>query len=378
MGLATTPMVYCFTARDGYEASVQITASHNPPEYNGFKISTAGARPVGRDTGLAELERLVALPLPAPAARLGQIKIVEKRQEFVDFLRPWMSDLSGLRLAVDCSDGMASLVARDLFGAGVSYLNDKPDGAFPHHSPNVLDPSSYVRLAEVVRRERLDAGVIFDGDADRVAFLDETGAFIQPDYIIPIIARRFLRAEPGATVLHDIRTSRGVIEALQADGAKTVMWKVGHAFAKVKLRETGAVCGGELAGHYYFRDFFCCDSGELAALVVLAELVAARMRGITFSQLIAPIKCYANSGEINFTVQRKDDAIAAVRRALLAEAKPRAEYDFDGVRLDFPDWWISLRASNTEPYLRLVLEAATPARLAERRATVERLLAPFL
>lgn len=378
MGLATTPMVYCFTARDSYEASVQITASHNPPEYNGFKISTAGARPVGRDTGLAELEHLVTLPLPAPAARAGQIKSVEKRQEFVDFLRPWMSDLSGLRLAVDCSDGMASLVAHDLFGAGVIYLNDKPDGAFPHHSPNVLDPSSYVQLAEVVRRERLDVGVIFDGDADRVAFLDETGAFIQPDYIIPIIARRFLRAEPGATVVHDIRTSRGVIEALQADGAKTVMWKVGHAFAKVKLRETGAVCGGELAGHYYFRDFFCCDSGELAALVVLAELAAARQRGITFSQLIAPIRCYANSGEINFTVQRKDDAIAAVRRALLAEAKPRAEYDFDGVRLDFPDWWISLRASNTEPYLRLVLEAATPARLAERRATVERLLAPFL
>jgi phosphomannomutase len=378
LGLATTPMVYCFTARDGYDASIQITASHNPPEYNGLKISAAGARPVGYETGLAELERRVAGALPPPAACPGTLRRVERRRAFVEFLRPWIPDLSGLRVAVDCSDGMAGLVARDLLGAGAVYLNDVPDGAFPHHGSNPLEARNREQLAAAVRAGQLDAGVIFDGDADRVMFLDGEGAFLQPDYLIPILAGRFLRAEPGATVLCDIRTSRGATEALEAAGAHPVLWKVGHAFAKVKLRETGAVCGGELAGHYYFRDFFHCDSGELAALVVLGELAAARRRGQSFRDLLAPVCRYANSGEVNFTVPRKTEAMEAVRAALLAEDAPVRALDFDGWRLDFADWWINLRPSNTEPYLRLVMEAATPALLAARRAQVERLLRPFL
>ncbi len=377
LGLATTPMVYCFTARDGYDASVQITASHNPPAHNGFKISRAGARPVGFDTGLAELERRVAGDLPPLAAQAGRLRQTPRRDAFIDFLRPWIPDLSGLRMAVDCSDGMAGLVARDLFGRQALYRNDTPDGRFPHHGPNPLEAGNRVQLAALIREQRLDVGVIFDGDADRVMFLDEAGAFIQPDYLIPLIAGRFLRTAPGAIVLCDIRTSRGVIEALVAAGAQPVLWKVGHAFAKQKLREIGAVCGGELAGHYYFRDFFCCDSGELAALVVLGELAAAHRRGLSFRQLLAPVCRYANSGEVNFAITRKADAMAAVRAALLAETAPQRELDFDGVRLDFPEWWISLRPSNTEPYLRLILEADTPALLAARRAQVERLLAPF-
>ena len=371
-------MVYCFTARDGYDASVQITASHNPAEYNGFKISTTGARPVGFDTGLAELERRVASELPPLAACPGQLRPVSRQREFVEFLRPWVPDLSGLRFAVDCSDGMAGLVARDLFGAGTRLLNDTPDGAFPHHGPNPLEAANRTQLAAVVREQQLDAGVIFDGDADRVMFLDETGAFIQPDYLIPIMAGRFLAATPGATVICDIRTSRGVTEALSAAGAQPVLWKVGHAFAKVKMRETGAVCGGELAGHYYFRDFFNCDSGELAALVMLGELAAGRQRGLTFSQLLAPICRYANSGELNFTVARKAEAMAALRTALQAEAQPQTILEFDGWRIEYADWWINIRPSNTEPYLRVVMEADTPARLAERRAVVERLLRPFV
>ena len=378
MGLATTPMVYCFTARDGYDASLQITASHNPAEYNGFKVSTTGARPVGFDTGLAELERRVAGVLPPPAAQPGHLRQVSRQHEFVEFLRPWIPDLAGLRFAVDCSDGMSGLIARDLFGAETVLLNGTPDGTFPHHGPNPLEAPNREQLATVVRQGHLDAGVIFDGDADRVIFLDETGAFIQPDYLIPVVAGRFLRTTPGATVVCDIRTSRGVTEALRAAGANPVLWKVGHAFAKVKMRETGAVCGGELAGHYYFHDFFNCDSGELAALVVLGELAAARKRGLTFRQLLAPICRYANSGEMNFTVSRKAEAMEAVRQALLADAKPQTMLDFDGWRLDFADWWVNIRPSNTEPYLRVVMEADTPARLSERRALVERLLGPFV
>ena len=378
IGLATTPMVYCFTALKKYAASVQITASHNPPEYNGLKISSAGARPVGRDSGLAELERRVAGDLPPPAPHPGQLRTLDRRGAFLDFLRPWMPDLSGLRFAVDCSDGMAGLIARDLFGPGVVYLNDTPNGDFPHHAPNPLDPAARVELATRVRADRLDAGVIFDGDADRVMFLDETGAFIQPDFLIPIIARRFLRTTPDATVVCDVRTSRSVLETLRADGANPVLWKVGHAFAKEKMRETNAVCGGELAGHYYFRDFFCCDSGELAALIVLGELAAARSRGLAFRQWLAPIvNRYANSGEINYTIERKSEAMESVRTALLAEAQPRSLLDFDGLRFDYPDWWLSIRPSNTEPYLRVVIEADTPTHLADRRKWVDRLLAKF-
>jgi len=378
MGLATTPMVYFFTAREGYDASVQITASHNPASHNGMKVSRAGALPVGYGSGLSEVEARVASgELPPAAAVPGQRREVAYRDAFVAWLRGWRPELSGLKLAVDCSDGMAGLLIRDVLGEGPLYLNETPDGRFPHHSPNPLDAASRSQVSELVRSRGLDAGVIFDGDADRVMFVDETGAFVQPDFLIPVIARAFLRREPGATVIHDIRTSRGAIEALRAEGAKTVMGKVGHAFAKVALRETGAVCGGELAGHYYFRDFFCCDSGELAALLVLAALAEAKRQGLTFSGLMAPICRYANSGEINYRISDKDGAIRAVLAALETFGTPLARSDIDGVRIEFADWWVNLRKSNTEPYLRLIVEARDAVVLARRRAFLEAALAPF-
>jgi phosphomannomutase len=378
MGLATTPMVYFFTAREGYDASVQITASHNPPHHNGMKVSRAGAVPVGYDTGLSELEaRVNSGALPPAAAVAGALRTVAYRDAFVAWLRAHRADLSGLKLAVDCSDGMAGLLIRDVLGEGPLYLNDTPDGRFPHHSPNPLESESRRQLREAVTSQGLDAGVIFDGDADRVMFVDETGAFVQPDYLIPVIARAFLAREPGAAVIHDVRTSRGAIEALQAAGARTVMGKVGHAFAKVALRATGAVCGGELAGHYYFRDFFCCDSGELAALLVLAELAAAKRRGVSFSALMAPIGRYANSGELNYRVADKDGAIAAVLAALETFGAPQSRCDVDGVRIEYAEWWLNLRTSNTEPLLRLIVEACDEAVLAERRALLEAVLAPF-
>ncbi len=379
VGLATTPMVYFATARGDYDLSVQITASHNPPDCNGLKISRRGARPVGYETGLAELERRVGRPeLPPRAAAPGTCRTVSTQEAFLDFLRPWQPAATGLRVAVDCSDGMAGLVARRLFGPATRYLFDQPDGRFPHHAPNPLDPANSAALAACVRTERLDVGVLFDGDADRVTFVDETGAWVRPDLMIALLGYRFLRSEPGATILCDIRTSRGVVAALRAAGARTAMWKVGHAYAKAKLRELGAVFGGELAGHYYFRDFFCCDSGELAALVALGELAAARKRGVAFSALLAPIDCFANSGELNFEVVDKDAAVRAVRADTLAQGTPTAVLDFDGYRIEFPDWWICVRSSNTEPLVRLILEAREPALLADRRARAEAVLRPYL
>jgi phosphomannomutase len=378
MGMATTPMVYFFTAQGGYDGSVQITASHNPAADNGMKVSRAGALPVGYDTGLAELEsKVVSGLLPPEAQRVGIVQAVSYREAFVQWLQGYRADLSGLRFAVDCSDGVAGLVIGDVLGDGPVYLNAVPDGHFPHHSPNPLEVGNCAHLMEAVKYGGLDAGVIFDGDADRVMFVDETGAFIQPDYLIPVIARTFLAREPGATVIHDIRTSRGVIERLHEDGARTVMGKVGHAFAKMAMRETGAVCGGELAGHYYFRDFFCCDSGELAALLVLGVLAEAKRRGVSFSGLIAPLRRYANSGEMNFRIEDKDGAIAAALASLKVFGEPVAQYTFDGVRIEFSEWWVNLRKSNTEPYLRLIVEACDEALLAARVAMLRGALAPF-
>jgi phosphomannomutase len=378
MGLSTTPMVYFFTALKGYEASVQITASHNPASHNGMKVSRAKAVPVGYETGIAEIETQVRSGRLPPVIPGGSCTTVLYRDEFVAWLCAHKPDISGVRYAVDCSDGVAGLIIRDVLGEGPIYLNEKPDGNFPHHAPNPLEVENCEQLMKVVRDEHLDVGVIFDGDADRVMFVDEKGTFIQPDYLIGVLAQQLLPKEPkGSLVIHDIRTSRGVIEALWRYGAKTEMGKVGHAHAKKRLRESGAVFAGELAGHYYFRDFFCCDSGEFAALLILGAVAEAKRRGITVSQLMAPLQCYANSGELNFKVERKDQAIEAVRQALSVFGKPTAVYDFDGIRIEFPEWWVNVRKSNTEPYLRLIVEARDTEMLKERLAMLRQTLEPF-
>ena len=405
MGLASTPMVYYFTAEKGYDFSVQVTASHNPPEYNGLKISRAGARPVGYDSGLSDLEKAVAEPLPPPTSAKGRVSNVDYTAEFIDFLRPWIPDLSGVRLVVDCSDGMASLIVRELFGAAspnssrrscggeaaevgaaepprlgadargwTKYVAATPDGSFPNHAPNPFEPAGRTLICKTVRESRADAGVIYDGDADRMMLIDEKGDFVRPDLMIGVMAMPFLRKYPGATILQDIRTSRGVTEFLREAGAETAMWKVGHAFAKVRMRELNAVFGGELAGHYYFRDFHWCDSGELASLVALGEIAAAYRRGVTLGDLVAPIDRYANTGELNFRIEDKAGAMERLREHFVSLAEPEALYDFDGYRIEYRDWWFNVRPSNTEPYLRLIIEARTPDLLADRRAEIEKLL----
>ena len=367
LGLATTPMVYFFTAEDDFDASVMITASHNPPTDNGLKVSKRGALPVGYESGLAEVERRVkascaavsdvsVMPdvpvMPSPSSRLAR---------YVAWLRAHALPIDNLRFAVDCSDGMASILAHELF-PGAVFINDVPDGSFPHHAPNPLLAASREQLAAVVREQGLDCGVIFDGDADRCMFVDEKGAFIQPDYLIPVLSSTY--SEPNATVIHDVRTSRAAIEAIRAQGATPVIGKVGHAYAKVLLREVKAVCGGELAGHYYFRDFHGCDSGELAALRILGAFASAKARGQTVSAFMAPLlDKYANSGEVNFKVEDKPAAIARVLEAARGLAPETGRTTIDGYRLEYDAGWVCVRQSNTEPYLRLIVECDTHARL---------------
>lgn len=367
LGLVTTPMVYFFTAQDGYDGSVMVTASHNPPGDNGLKVSMRTALPVGYANGLDEVERIAcgaasaecrAAP-PRPSASAVSPDAVAR---YVAWQRSATDDslLGGLRYAVDCSNGMSTLLARDLF-TGAEIINDRLDGTFPAHSPNPLKAEARAQVAALVREKGLDCGVVFDGDADRAMFVDERGEFVQPDYLIPIVARATLavrgadRARP--VVLHDVRTSRGAIEALGEMGFEPSMVQVGHAFAKPAMRERGAICGGELAGHYYFSEFFGCDSGVLAARRILAEAAAAKARGETFSQMMRPISSrYANSGEMNFKVDDKDAAIGRVLSAAASFGPETGRSEIDGVRLEFADGWINVRKSNTEPYLRLIAE----------------------
>ena len=367
LGPATTPMVYFATAQGDFDGSVQITASHNPPSDNGLKVSRRGALPVGYSSGLADVERLAAASKDLKYAKdpkgFKDVKVLEGfKEQYVKWLKGHAgAGFEGLRFAVDCSDGMAGMLARELFGPNAVCLNDVPDGRFPHHSPNPLLAEAREQVSAAVRENGLDCGVIFDGDADRCVFVDETGAFIQPDYLIPVLAATY--PERG-TVIHDVRTSRAAIEALRAEGFTPVMGKVGHAFAKVLLRETGAVCGGELAGHYYFRDFFHCDSGELAALRLLGAFARAKAAGKAVSEFLAPItRKYANSGEMNFTADDKPAAIARVLEAAKGLGREIGRSDIDGCRLEYAEGWVSVRQSNTEPLLRLLVECDTPERL---------------
>ena len=383
LGLATTPMVYFFTAEEDFDGSVMITASHNPPSDNGLKVSRRGALPVGYESGLADVEKFVAEDDSVYSAAEDPEVFASTDPARLTRYVSWLSaqieaqTIGQLKVAVDCSDGMASILAHQLFPNAV-FINDTPDGSFPHHAPNPLLPASREQLAAVVREQGLDCGVIFDGDADRCMFVDETGAFIQPDYLIPVLASTFFtssatsrpspsslhRSTPSPAIIHDVRTSRAAIEAIREMGCEPVIGKVGHAYAKVLLREVKAVCGGELAGHYYFRDFHGCDSGELAALRILEAFARAKAEGRSVSAFMAPIMCkYANSGEVNFKVDDKPAAIARVLTAANSFGAEIGRCEIDGVRLEFAEGWISVRQSNTEPYLRLLAECDTPARL---------------
>lgn len=376
LGLSTTPMVYFGTARYGFEASVQITASHNPAEYNGMKVSSANALPVGLDNGLGQIRDWIDTGRECPVCdRRGQVHEMDIRKEYVEFLLGYKEDLSGLKIAMDLSNGMSSLLAKDIFGDAPEYIFDTMDGSFPNHEPNPLVPANVVPLQELVGKVKADIGVIYDGDADRVMFVDENARFVSPDLMIAVLGHYFLekRGEKGI-VLQDIRSSKAVGEYLEPMGAEMRTWKVGRAFAARKLREIDGVYGGELAGHYYFRDFFYSDSGLLASILILDVVAEMKAKGISLGQLIDRIEKYRNSGEINFRVEDKAGAMDAVRDHFISAEKPTAYMDFDGYRVEYPEWWFNIRPSNTEPYLRFICEAVSDSLLKEKVEEVKNLL----
>ena len=376
LGLTTTPAVYFATANCGFKASIQITASHNGPQYNGMKVSTENARAVGYDAGLKTIRQWIDEGRPTPvAAKRGSVHPLDVTEDYLAFLLRYKGDYSNIRIAMDLSNGMANLYAKRIFGDAPDYLFDELDGRFPNHDPNPLIPKNIEALQALVRKSGADVGVIYDGDADRVMFVDENARFISPDLMIAVLGRYFLveRGEKGL-VLQDIRSSKAVGEYLAPMGGEMRTWKVGRAFAAEKLREIDGVYGGELAGHYYFRNFFYSDSGLLASIIILNVVSALKKEGRTLSSLIAEIEKYENSGEINFRLEDKAGAMEAVREMFCAQEKPTAFMDFDGYRVEFPQWWFNIRPSNTEPYLRFICEASSRELLDEKVAAVRKLL----
>jgi phosphomannomutase len=376
-GLATTPMIYWGTAFYKLDASVQITASHNPAEYNGFKVSMRDALPVGYDNGLKQIETWInSVPIDISETK-GNILPFDVKTEYLIFLGKYIPDLTGMKIAVDCSNGMAALFVKQLLGKNPIYIYDELDGSFPNHEPNPLEQENLHGLISTVLSEKCDIGVIYDGDADRVMFVDEKGKFISPDLMIGVLAHYFAGKETG-NVLQDIRTSKAVGAYVAKLGFKMHTWRVGRAYAALKLREINGIFGGELAGHYYFRDFYYSDSGLLASMLLLNVLCGFKRQGKSVSEVIKGISAYANSGEINFRIQDKLAAMNALKNYFISEEKPTADFDFDGYRLEFPEWWFNVRPSNTEPYLRFLAEAISEDLLQQKLKDVRRLVAPYL
>ena len=378
IGLSSTPMVYFGTANYGFNASIQITASHNAAVYNGMKVSTTDAQAVGYDAGLKQIKQWIDDGEPTPVAAVrGRVFQKEILADYLAFMRKFKKDLSGITVAMDLSNGMANLFAKEIFGTGdnIHYLFDTLDGRFPNHEPNPLIEANVLPLENLVREVKADAGVIYDGDADRVVFVDEQGRFISPDLLIALMGRYFV-GERGlkGLVLQDIRSSKAIGEYLAPMGCEMRTWKVGRAFAAAKLREIDGIWGGELAGHFYFRDFFYSDSGLLASIIVLGIVADLKREGKTLSQAIAEIVRYRNSGEINYRVEDKKGAMDAVKEHFMGQEQATAFMDFDGYRIEFPDWWLNIRPSNTEPSLRFLCEATSEKLLQEKIEETDTLL----
>ncbi|HQN92696.1 MAG TPA: phosphomannomutase/phosphoglucomutase [Prolixibacteraceae bacterium] len=364
-GLCSTPMIYYGTAHFNFAASVQITASHNPPEHNGMKISSAKAMPVGYDSGLKYIEQWMAAEEVVASPFRGKIVKYNIAESYYGFLEKFKSDISSLNVCIDLSNGMSGLFAHRLFGDTPHYINDTIDGRFPGHEPNPLEQENLVQLKSAVKKHRADIGIIFDGDADRVMFVDEKGEFISPDLMIALLGHYFSDKGIKGTAIQDIRTSKAVGEYLQKLGFDMYTWRVGRAFAAPKLKEIDGVFGGELAGHYYFRDFYFSDSGILACLLVLKVFLKMHAAGTTLSEAISNISKYKSSGEINFKIAKKQQAMDAVKKHFFNQSSPLAFYDFDGYRLDYENFWFNIRPSNTEPYLRFIAEAKSEAELVD-------------
>jgi phosphomannomutase len=367
IGLASTDLLY-FAAGSKNLPGAMFTASHNPAAYNGIKLCLSGARPIGKETGLQTIENFVHNGMPVAMRPVGIETNEDLLQTYADHLHKLVSFKGNrpLKIVIDAGNGMAGFTAPAIFdrlGAEIIPLYFELDGNFPNHEANPIDPENLRDLQKSVLENKADIGLAFDGDADRCFLVDEKGETVDPSLLTALIASRELAKNPGATIIHSLISSRTVVEVINELGGVPVRSRVGHSYIKALMAETGAIFGGEHSGHFYFKDFWRADSGALAALHALAALGESDQ---TISQLLAPFKRYVASGEVNSRVSDAAAIIKAIKEKY--SAQPDFQIDeLDGLTASTSTWWFNVRASNTEPLLRLNVEADTAANMAAHR-----------
>jgi len=376
-GMVSTDMLYFAVASDGHDGGVQITASHNPKEYNGLKMVRREAFPLSGDAGISDIRDMIAESrLPPPAGRRGAVTTK-------DVLAPYVAHVMGFidpsivrpfNVVLDAGSGMAGLVAPKLFEqlpCRATKLCFEIDGRFPNHEANPLIEENRRDIVEAVVAQKADIGIAWDGDADRCFFIDGTGGFVSGDFVTALLAEAFLIKYPGASIIYDLRASYAVRDVVAKYGGTSYMNRVGHAFFKRRMRETNAIFGGEVTGHYYFRDNFYADNGFIPALLIL-ELMSRKSQ--TLHELLRPLaSTYFISGEIN-TKLASMDLVPAKLDQLAAKYSDAHQYTLDGLSVEYPGWHFNVRPSNTEPLLRLNLEATTPEVMAAKRDEVVALI----
>lgn len=366
IGLVSTPMSYHANGKLGADGSAIITASHNPGEWNGMKICREKAIPISGATGIADIERIVnEQSFDAPAAKPGNVTTYDIKPEYFAHIRTFAKIKKPLNVVIDYANGMGisegGVFTKEMFN--ITSMYDILDGTFPNHEANPLDTHTLHDISAKLKAGKYDFGIAFDGDADRAGFLDENGDNVTMDMITALVAQAMLEKFPGAPIFYDLRSSWAVKEVIEEAGGRPMMSRVGHAFIKAQMREADAVFAGELSGHYYFRDNYYTESSALAAICV-ANLISKT--GKTLSQLIKPIKRYFASGEINSKVAD----VQTVFKKLDAKYGDAKTFQLDGKTYEYADWWFNVRCSNTEPLVRLNLEAKTKAQMEQKRDEV--------
>lgn len=354
-GFGTTPMSYFAGGRYKYDGSIMVTASHNPSKYNGFKVCRASAVPMSLESGIGDFQKIYEKGEYKKAGKSGELEETDFSGEYIEHLASFAKDVAPLKVAVDAANGATGPFVERLFEKLPCTLEGiymEPDGSFPNHEANPLKPENLVDLQDLLKKTGADFGVSMDGDGDRSVYVDETGEIVSSDLMTTLIALDMLEEFPGTSVVYDLRSSWILPEKVKEAGGKPIRERVGHSFMKITMREHDSAFGGELSGHFYFKENYFSDSG-LLAMVKALNILSEKKKPL--SELIAPFKVYYATGETNFLVDDQDAKIREVE-----EAFPGGEVDYlDGVTIQFEDWWMNVRKSNTEPILRLNLEART-------------------
>ena len=374
IGLASTDMLY-FASGKLNLPGVMFTASHNPAKYNGMKLCKSGARPIGQESGLVKIRQLIEEGVPMSNRPVGSVRKQELLNDYVDYLLARFPKNTfkkrKLKIVIDAGNGMAGFTApavMEQLNVELIPMYFELDGNFPNHEANPIEPENLKALQKKVKKEKADIGLAFDGDADRCFLIDENGDLVNPSALTSLIAVRELKANPGATIIYNLISSKAVAEVISENGGIALRSRVGHSYIKTSMAESGAVFGGEHSGHFYFGDFWRADSGMLAALYALAELMATPK---SLSNLLEPYNRYFSSGEINSKVKDASKSIKLVKD----KYKDKYQIDeLDGLTVTAESWWFNLRPSNTEPLLRLNVEADTQKQMAEIRDTVLNLI----